>query len=537
MKVAIFGGYGVFGSRLAELLTRDGHQVIIIGRNGLAAKTLADKFGGVALELDRAGDLTPLWAMAPNAVVDAAGPFHAYGDDPYRLVKAAITQHVHYLDLADDADFCAGISALDSEAKAAGVFALSGMSSVPALSSAVVAALNEGADEIDMIESAILPGNRAPRGQAVIDSILFQAGTDIDITIDGEKDAVRSWSASKVFALPRKIKRRGYMIRVPDQSLFPDFFKARTVTFYAGLEVGLMNHGLAAFAWVRHKLGFGISPWFSRTVRWAANLLHGLGTNEGGMVVRVLCRTGDKWNHRVWRLLVRKGEGPYVPAISARTVLRNPDMIAPGARPGLAVFPLAEAIDAMSDLAAEVVTESHAAAPLFPTVIGADFAGLDSAVQASHHTIAPRRWTGIAKITRGQGLWPAMLALIFGFPKAADAIPVTVIKIPHARGETWERSFGDQVFRSHLSAGPNGMREAFGPFSFDLGLEVQDGSLQFPVTGGRLLGLPLPKLCLPISEALETEEDGEFRFDVALKAPVTRQLVVHYQGQLRWQSR
>ena len=102
MKVAIFGGYGVFGSRLAELLVRDGHHVIIIGRNGQAAEALAAKIGGASLELDRAGDLSPLWAMAPNAVVDAAGPFHAYGGDPYRLAKAAIAQGIHYLDLADD---------------------------------------------------------------------------------------------------------------------------------------------------------------------------------------------------------------------------------------------------------------------------------------------------------------------------------------------------------------------------------------------------------------------------------------------------
>jgi len=124
MKVAILGGYGVFGSRLAELLIRDGHQVIVAGRNGQAAQALASKIGGTALALDRAGDLTPLWAMAPQVVVDAAGPFHAYGDDPYRLVKAAIAQGVHYLDLADDAAFCAGIAALDGDAKSAGVFAL-----------------------------------------------------------------------------------------------------------------------------------------------------------------------------------------------------------------------------------------------------------------------------------------------------------------------------------------------------------------------------------------------------------------------------
>ncbi len=533
MKVAIFGGYGVFGSRLAELLIRDGHAVFIIGRKRAAAEGLAAKLGGSALQLDRAGDLAPLWARSPDAVVDAAGPFHAYGADPYRLAKSAIAQGVSYLDLADDAEFCAGIAVLDAEAKAAGVFALSGMSSVPALSSAVVAALSDGVDEIDLIETAILPGNRAPRGLAVIDSILHQAGTDIDVTIDGVAEPLRSWSASQMFDLPKRIKRRGFMIRVPDQSLFPDFFKARSVTFYAGLEVGVMNHGLAAFAWLRHKLGFGIAPWFSKAMRWAANLLHGLGTDAGGMTVRVICRTGDHWENRIWRLLVRKEEGPYVPAVSVRAVLRNPALITPGARPGLVAYSLGDAEAAMEDLAAETVRETRRLEPLFAQVLGEDIDTLDPAVQASHQTYGPRRWTGTAKITRGAGVWPAFLARMFGFPKATEATPVTVLKTPQNGQETWERRFGDQVFRSRLTQGPKGMREAFGPFSFDLGLHVDAGGLHFPVTGGRLFGVPLPKVCLPISEARETEVNGVFQFDVALRAPLTGQLIVHYRGHLR----
>ncbi|MEH6359814.1 MAG: hypothetical protein V7761_03690 [Amylibacter sp.] len=33
MKVLVLGGYGVFGSRICELLCKDGHSVIIAGRN------------------------------------------------------------------------------------------------------------------------------------------------------------------------------------------------------------------------------------------------------------------------------------------------------------------------------------------------------------------------------------------------------------------------------------------------------------------------------------------------------------------------
>lgn len=33
MRIVILGGYGVFGSRLAELLVRDDHEVVIAGRD------------------------------------------------------------------------------------------------------------------------------------------------------------------------------------------------------------------------------------------------------------------------------------------------------------------------------------------------------------------------------------------------------------------------------------------------------------------------------------------------------------------------
>lgn len=64
---------------------------------------------------------------------------------------------------------------LRDDALAAGVCVYSGMSSVPALSSAVVEALRDGETPL-MIETAILPGNKAPRGRGVVESILDQTG-------------------------------------------------------------------------------------------------------------------------------------------------------------------------------------------------------------------------------------------------------------------------------------------------------------------------------------------------------------------------
>ena len=533
MKIVVLGGYGVFGARLVELLARDGHSVIVAGRSAEKAQALAARFGADHLVVDRAGDLATLWALAPDAVVDAAGPFHAYGDDPYHLARACIGHGVHYLDLADDPAFCAGIATLDAVARAAGVFVLSGVSSVPAISSAAVAALAEGADEIDTISSAILPGNRAPRGRAVVESILHQCGTRLDLPMGGAQIAVRSWSRPAVFDLGQGLRRKGWMIAVPDHRLFAEAFDARTVLFRAGLELGVMNHALAGLSWLRGKLGFGIPNWFVSPILILAKGLKPFGTDRGGMWVGVTLRRGDIWQHTIWRMVVAEGEGPFIPAVAARAVLRDAGAIPPGARPAVAVVSLHAIEAAMDDLAVttEQVVET-VPAPAFVRQLGADFARLHGPVQAIHDLRGPQVWNGRAEVVRGKGLTARIIAALFRFPPATDDIAVQVTMTPEDGGEMWERRFGDRVFRSTLRPWAGRMTERFGPFTFTLDLHVTDGALHFPVIAGRLGWLPLPRFALPRSVAREYVKDGRFRFDVALMAPLTGALVVHYRGWL-----
>ena len=170
--------------------------------------------------------------------------------------------------------------------------------------------------------------------------------------------------------------------------------------------------------------------------------------------------------------------------------------------------------------------------PLFLRFLGDDFAQLPETVQAVHDVPAPRRWVGRAKVTRGDTLWARIIATIFGFPPQIADTPVTVTMTPQDDGELWERQFGDQRFRSFLRVENAVMTERFAPFTFTLGLHVADGQLHFPVTSGRIGPIPVPKRVLPVSVAREFEADGRFRFDVALFAPLTGALMVHYQGWL-----
>jgi hypothetical protein len=534
MRIVVLGGYGVFGARLAELLVRDGHDVWVAGRSESKAQGMAAQLGCYALVIDRNRDLSALTGLGIGCLVDAAGPFQNYGDDPYRLVRICLEAGINYLDLADDGAFCAGISELDELARAQECFALSGVSSVPALSSAVVAELSQGMTRIEAIETAILPGNRAPRGRSVVQSILGQVGQDFEQQRDGVPVAVRAWSEPKHYEIGKGISRAGWVIEVPDQRLFPTFFKARSVVFRAGLELGVMNWGLAAFSWLRGKLGFGLRGWMVEAVRFGATLLAPFGSDRGGMAVDVVGDSSDRMKRRSWRLLAEAGEGPFIPAVAARVLLRRPEGIAPGARPALAEFTLVEFDAAVSDLAVSHTRDEAELVPAFEQVLGAEFARLPDAVQASHRVFGPVSLVGTSRITRGSGLWPRLLGGLFGFPSAGEDVAVRVEKTPVASGEIWERDFAGKRFVSHLKVTPDGMTERFGPLTFLLGLKADETGLSFPVLRGWAFGfLPLPRALLPQSEAFERESDGVFEFDVQLSAPLTGQMIVRYQGRLR----
>ncbi|MPQ95324.1 SDR family oxidoreductase [Thioclava sp. JE_KL1] len=522
MKILVLGGCGVFGARLVKLLIVDGHEVCIAGRNLEEARSCAKELGCRAIRMDRAGNLDAL--VGHEVVVDAAGPFHAYGDDPYRLARAAIAAGIHYLDLSDNADFCEGISAFDAEARDAGVCVLSGLSSVPALSSAAVRALS-GEDVPAVIDTAILPGNRAPRGLSVMQSILCQAGRPMLVWNGNRWDRTFGWSKPARYTLPGGLVRQGWQIEVPDQRLFPTHFGAETVLFRAGLELAPMRYGLALFAGVRRVVPFPVTRPVVRVFKVLADLLAPFGSGRGGMSVAVTTRH----ERRNWSLLAEDGDGPFIPAVAARALLRRANLPV-GAGPAIEVITLEEAEAAMADL--RVVTERSVApiSPAFPRVLGEAFHALPDAIKETHLTRGTSRWVGRFEVERGIGAWSRLLCAIFRFPPGSPGIEVAVTKAVTSRGETWLRRFGRNTFRSNLSAGPEGMRESFGPFTFAIGLKVQEGELHYPVTSGRMGPIPLPHWMLPASVAREFVADGRFHFDVAILAPMTKGLLVRYRG-------
>lgn len=556
-RVVVIGGTGTFGERLVRGLACEAavrepafdtpaFDVVIAARGLARAEALAavlrdEGFTRVSAARLDAAALTPgqLRALDAWAVVDASGPFIA---GRWGAARAAVGAGAHYLDLADGRRFVAAFpAAMDAAARAAGVAAITGASSTPALSTAALDALTLGWTHVEAVEVAILPGNRAPRGLAVVRSILGWAGRPVRVFLDGRWVTRPGWGMTRRLRVPGLGTRFASLAETPDLDALPARYGVRrSAVFRAGLETPVLHLGLlAASLLVRPLPRASLSP-LARPMRWVAGLLDRFGTDRGGMVVTA---TGADGNGdpvaATWTLVAEGGDGPWVPSLPALAALRRlaAGGVEPGARSAAGFLTLAEveATFAPHRITSRIARDRRTLPdPLFRRTLGEPaWAALPGAVRAVH---SPGPWIALEGEARVEGaatLPARLVARLFGFPRAAERVPVRVEIEADAAGETWRRDFGGTRFRSRLSpAGSGFVWERFGPFRFRLSVPSDAAGLGFVVRGWRLGPLPLPARLAPRSEAREgVDEAGRFRFDVPIALPLVGR-VVRYIGWL-----
>lgn len=537
-RVLIVGGAGVFGSRLAKGLraTSDAH-VTLAGRSLERAQEAAyatDAHEAVALNRDTAS-AAELKAIGADLVIDAAGPFQ--GAD-LRFARAVIEAGANYLDLADARDFVAAFPALDALAKQRGVFALTGASSTPALTHAVLDHLCAGWRRLDVVRAGIAPANKMERGPSVMKAILSWVGAPVGVFEAGAWVTRSGWSDCGVMHVPMLGRRRFALVDVPDLDLIPSRYKPQdTAWFMAGLELPLMQRGME-FAGALRRWGVvkSLAP-FADVLRGAGDMLLPFGSDRGGMIVEALGRDGDdRPRYARWSMFAPNGEGPNTPTFAALAMARKylaGETIAPGAGPCVGLLRLEDFAGdfARHDFSTEI-EEAPMLAP-FDAALGDAIEHAPAAVVRGHRAGPVTRLHGRASVTGASSPLAALVARLFGMPAATADIPVDVTMRLWPDKEEWNRNFGGRRMKSVLTfVAPRVVRESFGPFSFDLWLEVTQASLSMKVIGWRFVGIPMPRWLAPHSDAVESQdEQGRFRFDVPIALPLIGRLV-HYSGWL-----
>lgn len=549
MKVLILGGYGVFGGRLAELLSDIASvELIVCGRNLDRATAFCAAFHGLAsvrpVQLDRSNIRAALGDERPDLVVDASGPFQDYGDKRYDVVAACIRAGVDYLDFADAADFASGVAQFDAEAKAAGVFVMSGVSSFPALTAAVLRRISEDMDIVS-VTGGIAPSPHAGIGLNVMRAVIGYAGGKVKLQRNGVQTSAIGLAETRrhTIAVPGRLPLRNTLfslVDVPDlQVIPPEHDDLMDIWMGAGPRPEILHRILNLLAKARSRFGLPSLAPFSSVFYSVLNLMR-FGEHRGGMFVQERGRRNGEEITRSWHLLAEGDDGPYIPSMAIEAIIRQilggkrPE---PGARPGSQALRLEEfeRLFATRSIYTGFRTAPAPGDPLYRQILGEAFEQLPTQVRALHDSTLTRQWVGTAAVRRGKHFLARAIGRLIGFPAAADSVPVRVKLACEPAGERWTRDFGGRTFSSFQRPGTERnqylLLEQFGIVTVALALVVEDARLYLVPRRWTCLGIPLPTLLLPTGRSFEAEVDGQFRFDVEIAAPLIG-LIVAYKGVL-----
>ncbi len=320
-KILILGGYGNFGGRISRALAKSGVSIIIAGRSEEKAATITKKlkkeYPEASIEIaifDANKNLSQqLKSIKPIVVINTCGPFQ---NADYSVAETCIEAGVHYIDLADGRDFVRNITSLDDKAKEKNLLIVSGASTVPGLSSAVLEEYKYEFSEIDSLTFGIAPGQKAARGLATTQAIMTYVGKKLK-PFAGH-DCAYGWQDIYRQNYPQLGKRWMANCEVPDLDLLPAKYGIKSIRFSAGLELSVLHLGLWLMSWlVRLRLPLNL-PKLASPLLKISNWFNRVGSADGGMhIILNGTDTNGEPKEIKWFIIAKNGDGPHIPTVPA----------------------------------------------------------------------------------------------------------------------------------------------------------------------------------------------------------------------------
>jgi len=349
-RILVLGGYGNFGARISKSLAAVAHiQLFIAGRDLDKANKLVAELNDsrhMALTLDQESDqfTKELADLDIDCLIHTSGPYQGLS---YTVAEACVNTNTHYIDLSDGRKFVAGFTRLNKTAKEKNVLLITGASTLPGLSSAVIKRFREEFPAIESIRICISPGNKAPRGESTIAAVLSYCGKPIKTLIDGKWQFHYGWQDLHFQTFPRLGKRLLGACEVPDLDILPEKYPAvKTVVFHAALETSLAQLAFWLMA-VLSRSGLVSDPSkYAGIITKLGRLVDFMGTPDGGMFIKLSGRDDEGCLKELsWYLTALNAHGPEIPGmpaiILAKKLAKN-ELTVTGAMPCFELITLAE---------------------------------------------------------------------------------------------------------------------------------------------------------------------------------------------------
>lgn len=363
-KILILGGYGNFGKRISSALVKAHVSIIIAGRNEQEAKKLLTelnlKYPHCRVEI-AVFDINisfseQLEKIRPLVVINTCGPFQT---SDYSVAEICIRQKVHYIDLADGRDFVNGISSLHQKAQENDVLIVSGASTVPGLSGAVLEHYKNVFSEIDSLIYGISIGQKTPRGLATLKSILTYLGKPLKPVSTHCHQQLYGWQNLYRQHYPELGYRWMANCDIPDSDLFPEKYSIKLIRFSAGIESTTLHLGMWLISWlIRLGLPLNIAKHADILLRFS-NVFDRFGTPHGGMHMLMKGKDNEGKSKEIkWFIIAKNGDGPQIPCIPAIILAKkliNREIKKRGAFPCMDMVTLEEYMCELNEFAIEQI--------------------------------------------------------------------------------------------------------------------------------------------------------------------------------------
>jgi len=350
-RILVLGAYGFFGNRICAALAKNPRiQLILAGRDVAKATATAYQLG-LSANHARAVDASnpqlalQLRKLGITTLIHTAGPFQ---DQGYDVARAAIKAGCHYLDLADGRAFVSGITKLDAEARAAGVSVVSGASSLPALTCAVVDRYRGEFSRLDAIRIGITSGAVLP-GLATLRAVLGYCGKPFRTLENGAWIDVHGWLDTQPHDFQKSIGTRLLgRCDVPDLDLLPQRYAGvKTVSFRAGFASSTAHKLVERLALLVKEGRLKSALPFARPIDTLGRWMKPLFSDRGAMFVRIegLHHANGAPHALTWNIVARENHGPDIPcaaAIALANKLASGEKLPVGAMPCLGLLTVDE---------------------------------------------------------------------------------------------------------------------------------------------------------------------------------------------------
>jgi len=348
---------------------------------------------------------------------------------------------------------------------------------------------------------------------------------------------------------------------IPDVVLFPNRYNAKTVKFYAGLELKVVQLGTVLMSYfVRYGLISNAAKFATPIWKIYNKIFLAFGSDVGGMVVNMSGK-GNTQNQIPkglsisWSLAALSKHGPQIPCAPAIIIakkmaefhMKNNNntgsstnfLYEPGARPCMGFFSLAEFKDNMKDFDiyyfVEDSSKKHDEDNLYRISMGKEyFDKLGESVKQFHSTMTEAEAHGTCRIIRGESHIAKLVATILRFPNNSEA-DVYLKVVTETKGgkfiQKWMRNFGGQPLNTRQYFQDGLLMENYGPFVVGMRIKPTPGGFIHEPVQTWLGPIPLPKILSPYAHGITIATEKGWTFDVRIGIPFIGD-IMGYKGEI-----